>query len=45
MKKLNKKPPVINEIKSELNKIDVDNKQKINMHDEHEIECKNKCKN
>ncbi len=44
MKKLNKKPQVINEIKSALNNIDVDNKQKINMHDEHEIECKNKCK-
>jgi hypothetical protein len=44
MKKLNKKLPVINEIKSALNNIDADNKKPINMFDEHEIECKNKCK-
>ncbi len=44
MKKLNKKPPVIDKIKSEFNNIDADNKKQINMFDEHEIECKNKCK-
>ena len=45
MKKLNKKSSLIDKINSALNNIDADNKLQINMFEEHEIECKNKCKN
>ena len=44
MKKLNKKLPVINEIKSSLDDSSNDNKKQTSWYDKYEQECKNKCR-
>jgi hypothetical protein len=44
MKKLNKKLPEINEIKSSLDESSNDNKKQTSWYDEYEQECKNKCR-